>query len=115
MTLREARVAFTLALADLIRWGAEQGYELALDEVADRITEKDPTTDHMKGSLHEIGLAADLNLYIDGRYCADTYSHTKLGERWEQMGKDRSLPLTWGGRFTRPDGNHYSLSYQGRS
>lgn len=112
MTLREARSKFSLCLARLLLKAEELGYEIAIDEVTDRITKKDPTTDHMKGSLHEIGLAADLNLYKNGLYLSKTEDHQGLGEYWEQMGKEKGLPLCWGGRFG--DGNHYAFAWEGR-
>lgn len=112
MTYREARCAFTLALAKLILWAFEQGYEVAVDEVTERLTERDPTSDHMVGSLHHLGLAADLNLYKGGIYQRASDDHEPLGRFWEQYGKELGLPLAWGGHFG--DGNHYSLSWGGR-
>ena len=111
MTLREARCAFTQCLCWLVTYGISQGYEMAFGEVQDTVTAKDPTTDHMKGSLHEIGLAADINLYRDGKYLELTEDHQTLGEYWEELGKINKLPLRWGGRFR--DGNHYSLEWLG--
>lgn len=112
MTLREARCAFTAALAELILWAVAQGYEVALDEATERITERDPTSDHRAGSLHHLGLAADLLLYRDGRYLSLSEDHEPLGERWEAMGLEKRLPLANGRKWQ--DGNHYSLSWQGR-
>lgn len=112
MTYREARCRFTEALCGLVIQAKNLGYEIAFNEVMDRVTEKDPTTDHMKGSLHELGLAADMDLYKDGKYLDKTEDHLPLGEWWEARGKELGLPLTWGGRFR--DGNHYSLSWGGR-
>lgn len=112
MTLREARCAFTECVARLITHAIAEGYEVALDEAMDRITEKDPTSDHMKGSLHEIGLAVDINLYKDGEYLSQTRDHEPLGEWWEMLGIGNGLPLSWGGRFK--DGNHYSLAWGGK-
>ncbi|MDP2735090.1 MAG: M15 family peptidase [bacterium] len=106
MTLREARCEFTKMLAWLILWACEQGYEPALAEGMDRRTEKDPTSDHMKNSLHDIGLAQDIDLYRDGKYLSNTEDHLPLGEKWESMGG------AWGGRFK--DGNHYSLAWAGK-
>ena len=114
MTLREARCIFTLCLADLVQQAHEMGYEMAFAEGMDRITEKDPTTDHMKGSLHEIGLAQDIDLYKDGKWLDKTEDHLPFGEWWEAYGELQGIPLTWGGRFSRPDGNHYSYSWKGR-
>jgi hypothetical protein len=112
MTLREARCAFTFALSKLVLEARNLGYEPAFAEGMDRVTEKDPTTDHMKGSLHELGLAQDIDLYKDGKYLEKTEDHTPLGEYWEALGKTLGWPLAWGGRFK--DGNHYSLAWGGK-
>lgn len=112
MTYREARCRFTEALAELVLHARDLGYELAFAEGMDRVTEKDPVTDHMKGSLHELGLAQDIDLYQDGKYLSQTEDHTALGEWWEAFGHNHGLPLAWGGRFK--DGNHYSLAWQGK-
>jgi len=113
LTLRTARCEFALAIASLIQHAHANGYSAALAEGMDRRTLKDPTTDHMKGSLHEIGLAQDVDLYKDGVYLTQTEDHTFLGEWWEDYGIQQGLPLVWGGHFK--DGNHYSLRWQGKS
>ena len=105
MTLREARVLFTCLMAQLILKAFDWGYEVAFAEGMDRKTAKDPTTDHMPGSLHEIGLAQDLDLYLKGIYQESTEQHRALGEYWESLHPQ----CRWGGRFKKPDGNHYSL------
>lgn len=115
LTLRTARVAFSLAIARLILHAESLGYELALAEGMDRVTEKDPTSDHMKGSLHDIGLAQDLDLYFKGIYMSNTEDHSPLGMWWKDYGVENGLPLAWGGDFAKPDGNHYSLSWKGKS
>lgn len=112
MTLRVARCRFTSALARLLLYAESQGYEVALDEVTERLTAKDPTSDHRPGSLHHSGLAADILLYKDGVYLTDTNAYRFLGEWWEQHGKEQNLPLAWGGHFQ--DGNHFSLAWGGR-
>ena len=77
----------------------------------ERITEKDPTSDHMKNSLHHLGLANDLDLYFNGVYLTRTEDHKFSGDKWKSM-----HPLCrWGGDFKHPDGNHYSLEWQGRA
>ncbi|MEK9894932.1 MAG: M15 family metallopeptidase [Burkholderiaceae bacterium] len=108
-------MAFTACLAELIQMAEEMGYEMALGEGMDRVTAKDPTTDHRPGSLHEIGLAQDIDLYRHGLWLSKTEDHLPFGEYWEEMGKLRGYPLAWGGRFSKPDGNHYSLKWRGRS
>ena len=111
MTLREARCAYSVCVAELVLYAVSQGYEIALDEGTERLTEKDPTSDHRKGSLHHLGLAQDVLLYRAGRYLTQTHEYEALGLFWEELGTKRSLPLAWGGRFN--DGNHFSLSWQG--
>jgi hypothetical protein len=113
MTLREARCAFTICLAELILYVVSQGYETALDEGLDRLTEKDPTSDHMKGSLHNVGLAQDLLLYQNGVYLTESAKYQFLGQFWKELGVKKGLALAWGGDFTKVDGNHFSLSWNG--
>ena len=86
----------------------QAGWEVAFDEVTERITAKDPTSDHMKNSLHHSGLAADILLYIDGDYQELTIAHAFAGERWERQHE----LCRWGGHFG--DGNHYSIEWEGR-
>ena len=125
-TLRQSRCRFTECIALLILEAELKGYEMALAEGMDRKTERDPTTDHMKGSLHEIGLAQDIDLYKDGKYvcgegvkCKDPARHVpfdkgheKLGEWWEQLGKSKGYPLRSGIKFD--DANHYSWEDMGK-
>lgn len=104
MSLREARVLFTIYLAQLILYAFDLGYEVALGESADFITAKDPTSDHMKGSLHSMGLAADLALYRDGVYLTKTEEYAELGDKWKNL----HPYCRWGGSFS--DGNHFSFA-----
>lgn len=104
MTLREARCLFTSMLPRLIDKAQELGFECAIDEATERLTQKDPTSDHMKGSLHHLGLAVDLLLYKEGEYCTSTDDYLDLGEFWEGL----ATGCNWGGRFN--DGNHFSFS-----
>lgn len=61
-----------------------------------------------RNSLHTKRLAIDLNLFSSGgTWLTQTSDHTALGEWWESQGG------SWGGRFSRPDGNHYSLEWNG--
>lgn len=99
-SLGERRRKFSLDLAILIVWANRDGYGIAIDDVK-------ATEGHMKNSKHYEGLAADLNLYIYDddehywKYQTETVAHTAIGEQWERMGHK------WGGRFSKPDGNHY--------
>lgn len=104
MLLREARVLFTSLLPRLIDKAFELGFEAAIDEATERLTVKDPTSDHMVGSLHHIGLAIDLILYKDTVWQMYSEQYRTLGEYWKTL-----HPFChWGGDFG--DGNHFSLS-----
>jgi hypothetical protein len=64
----------------------------------------------IKNSVHQLGLAVDLNLFKGGVYLASSEDHRPLGDWWKSQ-----HPLArWGGDFQpRPDGNHYSFEYNG--
>lgn len=104
MTLGELQRKFARLVADLIIFAYDNGYELSFGDAWAR-------SGHMENSNHYIRLAIDLNLFKDGLYQTDTEAHRPLGEYWESLD-----PLcVWGGNFKKKDGNHYSLSYQGRA
>ena len=96
MTLRQKRCKFSRMFALLILFAIELGYEVSIDDVKAH-------DGHSKNSFHYKGLAGDLNLYRDGRWLKSTEAHRPLGEYWEGLGG------SWGGRFRRPDGGHYSF------
>lgn len=97
MTLGDKQRKFALLIAQLKVWIYEQGYE---------VTEGDywAKSGHVDGSFHYKRLAADLNLFKDRRYLIETEDHRFIGDKWKSMDSD----CTWGGDFSRPDGNHYS-------
>jgi hypothetical protein len=104
----------------LISTAHDFGYEIALGEGADFLTEKDPTSDHMANSCHHIGLAQDIALYKDGKYLTDSKDYESLGIWWVDLGNRLGFPLRWGGYFKKadgspaPDGNHFSWEWAGR-
>lgn len=110
LSLRQARVAFTLACARLILEASRLGFEPAMDEGTERLTAKDQSSDHRPGSLHHVGLALDLLLYRDGTYLTSSEDYRRLGEFWERQ----HVLARWGGRFSSPDGNHFSFEREGR-
>ncbi len=110
-TLGQRQRQFTLMVAKLIQWSYEAGYELTFGE-AYRTPEQAALNakrgSGISNSLHTQRLAVDLNLFKDGQYLSDSASYTPLGEYWESIGG------SWGGRFkTNPDGNHFSLEWNG--
>ena len=96
MSLRDKQSQFARMLSLLINYATLQGYEVTLGDSYAKSGHKD-------GSFHYKRLAQDLNLFKDGEYLTETQDHKPLGLLWESIGG------TWGGRFEKPDGNHYSL------
>jgi len=94
MSLRERQSEFVRAVAKLINFAIEQGYELTFGDAF-------ATTGHIENSKHYKRLAIDLNLFKDGIFQEYSESHRLLGEFWENLGG------VWGGRFKNKDGNHY--------
>jgi hypothetical protein len=106
MKLSEAQQIFCLNIAKLILWCYEQGYKLTFGESYD-----DDNKGHMRGSLHYIRLAQDLNLFINGEYKDQSADYEPLGTYWKSL-----HPLNrWGGDFKNSDGNHFSMTYGGKS
>jgi hypothetical protein len=117
MTLSQKQRRFTLMVGQLIVWAYDHGYELTFGEAYR--TPEQAAANAKKGtgiarSLHTDRLAVDLNLFIDGKYQTDSAAYQVIGVFWESLGG------SWGGRFTdsggraKPDGNHFSLPWNGR-
>jgi hypothetical protein len=112
MTLREQQSLFVTLIAQFIDWVYEQGYELTFSE-AWRSPEE-AAAQAAKGagvtnSLHTQRLAIDLNLFKDGVLLTSVSDYEPLGTQWKSM-----HPLArWGGDFSRPDADHFSLTYGG--
>lgn len=112
MKLSEKRILFSRLISELVLWCNQNGYEVCFNEVVRTQVQANANVVSGAGiarSLHLIGLAADLNLYINGVYQITSEAHRPIGEKWKTM-----HPLArWGGDFSRPDGNHYSLENDG--
>lgn len=119
MTLREQRCLFTRLIAQLINYADTIGYEVSLEEVKRSQAQANANAASGAGisnSLHLLGLAADLNLYINGDWQQNSEAFRPLGDYWKTL-----HPLArWGGDFRdrlgrpKPDGNHFSLEWEGR-
>lgn len=102
-SLRSKQSKFVLMVGKLIVYSYDQRLELTFGETVRSIAEAGT----MSKSLHIIRLAIDLNLFIGGVYQIETKAYLPLGEYWESLGG------SWGGRFLKPDGNHFSLAHEG--
>lgn len=66
------------------------------------------TGNGIRGSLHELRLAIDLQLFdSSGRWISEVGPYRALGEYWESLSPDHR----WGGRFG--DTPHYSIEHEG--
>ncbi len=81
-----------------------------LEAVHEPILGKD-VMKHMNKSLHYEGLAWDIDLTKNGVYLSKTEDHEVFGQFWKSLDED----CRWGGDFKNPDGNHYAVTYGGRS
>jgi hypothetical protein len=110
MTLSQKQRLFTLMIGKLIIWAYSQGYELTFGEAVRTQAQASTnagTRAGIKKSLHLIRLSVDFNLFIAGEYKTDSAAYLPLGVFWESLGG------SWGGRFSKPDGNHFSLEWEG--
>ena len=98
MNLGEEQRAFSKALAQLILYAYEIGYEISMGNVWAK-------TGHKVNSNHYIRLAADINLFKDGVYLTDGSGHDKLHDYWDTLG---------GATRIDRDLNHYSFEHDGR-
>lgn len=112
MTLREKQSLFAECVASLITFAVSQGYQVTFGDAFDT----DGDGGHMAGTVHNLRLAVDFNLFKAGAYLSKSEDHAPLGTFWKSL-----HPLCrWGGDFTRngkpaPDGNHYSITHGGRA
>lgn len=110
MSLSEKQQQFTVMVGRLILWADENGYGLTFGEAyrtPEQAAENAKKGIGIANSLHILRLAVDLNLFINGQYRTDSAAYEPLGLFWESIGG------AWGGRFTKPDGNHFSLEHEG--
>lgn len=110
-TLRQKQSRFARAVALLIQFATQRGYEVTFAEAyrtPEQAKRNAAAGTGISNSLHTSRLAIDLNLFRDGHWLSSTKAHEPLGAFWESLGDD----YHWGGHFN--DGNHYSVGWQGR-
>ena len=113
MTLGEKQRLFVKLVGQLITWSYANGFELTFGETVRSQAQAAANAAAGKGisrSLHLVRLAVDFNLFINGEYRTGSEDHRPLGLFWMSLHPD----CRWGGNFSKPDGNHYSLEHEGR-
>lgn len=108
--LHQRQTAFARAVAELIAKAFELGYEVTLGEAYRTAEQAAWNAEHgtgVKNSLHTQRLAIDLNIFKQRVLLKDGALFSDLGSWWESIGG------TWGQRFTKIDGNHFSFAWRG--
>lgn len=114
MSLRSRQILFARLWPLLILKAFQLGYEVVLGETYRSPEETKRLADLGIGhrtSLHGECLAGHIELFRDGVYLTDSKDYRELGHWWLQQDK----LCRWGGNFSKPDGHHFSVTYQGRS
>lgn len=112
-TLAQAQRLFAQILGQFLVELYRQNYEVSVGEAWRSDTEAQLQAQKGAGitnSLHRIRLAIDLNVFADNVWLQTVADLEPVGAIWKSM-----HPLCcWGGDFsTRPDADHYSLTWQG--
>jgi len=105
--LQKSQQQFAQDVVRLLIYMINQGYKFTFGETMRTPEQAALYAQQGKGiknSLHCKRLAIDINLFSpQGEFLSKSEDHTIFGEYWESLD-----PVNrWGGRFTRPDGNHY--------
>lgn len=106
--LVQQQADFAQALGELLRIAKSARLTVTLGEV-DRPTVLAELYAKLgkgvKDSQHCDRLAADLGLYVSGKYQTETPQYAALGAWWKKLDKR----ARWGGDFPKPDGNHFEF------
>ena len=112
LTLGQKQRLFTRLIGELISQAYAMGYELSFGEAYRTPQQAALNAANGSGianSLHTSRLAVDFNLFKDGVFLRSSDAHAELGAYWKLLHPDNR----WGGDFSRPDGNHYSMEHRG--
>ena len=112
MTLSTKQAIFALNITQLIQAARRMGYAVTFGEAY-----RPPETAALyasqgrgiANSLHTKRLAVDLNVFKDGAYLPTSAALKPLGDCWKTIHPDNR----WGGDFSKPDGNHFSMEHEG--
>jgi len=119
MTLAERRCRFTQFVGKLLTFADVRGITCAIDEVKRSraaAAANAATGAGIANSLHTVGLAVDLLIFRkldDGTWQylneGTEPEYRELAVYWKSLDSE----CAWGGDFSRPDPDHYSLATGG--
>ena len=115
MTLGQKQRLFTQRVGLLIGWAYDHGYELTFGDAYRSPEQAAALASQGKGiarSNHTRRLAVDLNLFINGEYRTSSEDYAALGSFWKSLSTPEA-ECAWGGDFSKPDGNHFSIENDG--
>lgn len=107
MKLSEVQQLFSRDIVRLLKHMEDKGFKYTFGEAFRTAEQAELYAKQGKGiknSLHCQRLALDINLFdADGKFLDSTDAHAEFGTYWESLHPGNR----WGGRFPKPDGNHY--------
>lgn len=119
MTLGEKQRIFAENIGKLIQWCYVNDFEVTFGEATRPPEVAKIYAQQGRGitnSLHRIRLAVDLNLFVDiteggdeDIYMPNSEAYRPLGDYWKSL----DALNRWGGDFSKPDGNHFSMEHNG--
>lgn len=111
--LTDKQEKFPPLLAQLITFAYSKGYRIRGGEWWRSPEQAALNAQHHTGianSLHTLRLAVDLEAVKEGVLLTRSEDYAELGTYWKTLDPD----CRWGGDFkSRPDGNHFSLTWGG--
>jgi D-alanyl-D-alanine carboxypeptidase len=112
--LLDLQITFASLVPHLIDWAFANGYTVTLGEAWRSPAEaaiNAQTGAGIANSLHTERLAIDLNLFKDGVLLESVDDYRPMGQFWLTL----HTLARWGGNFSRPDSDHFSLTFNGVS
>ncbi len=125
-TLLDKQNAFAGLAGRLVHRAQAMGYQVSLGEawrtpeqakfIIEQVLLNAEKGIGIASSLHIKRLALDLNLFHNGKYLNASSDYEALGKWWEAQSTAQGpnpVRCRWGGRFKKPDGNHFSIEHEG--
>lgn len=112
MTLSEQRRLFAKNLGELLDFIYARGDACEIEEVKRSRAQADQnaaTGAGIPNSLHLIGLAVDLSLFVGGEFTTEIEAYRPIADYWKSLDASNC----WGGDFLKRDVDHFSSERAG--